>query len=101
MLDPTGLASTMSHIAAVSQAFILQEAGQPFGWFNTTYKLEIMVVMLLIAFFVVVRASLSVEAPGAPQQIAEMIHEFVGGQCDQVIGHGYERYQAFITCVLL
>ena len=101
MLDPTGLAANMSHNAGVSQAFILQEAGQHFGWLNTTFKLEILVAMLMIAFFVVVRASLSVESPGVPQQLAEMVHEFVGGQCDQVIGHGYERYQAFITCVFL
>jgi F-type H+-transporting ATPase subunit a len=28
-----------------------------------------------------------------------MIHEFTGGQSEQVIGHGYERFQAFVTCV--
>jgi F-type H+-transporting ATPase subunit a len=30
-----------------------------------------------------------------------MIHEFSGGQADQIIGHGYERFQAFVTCVFL
>jgi F-type H+-transporting ATPase subunit a len=42
-----------------------------------------------------------VEKPGAPQQVAELIHEFIGGQADQVIGHGYERFQAFVTCIFL
>ena len=28
-----------------------------------------------------------------------MIHEFVGDQAEQVIGHGYERFQAFVTCI--
>jgi F-type H+-transporting ATPase subunit a len=30
-----------------------------------------------------------------------MIHEGVGGLAEQIIGHGYERFQAFATCVLL
>jgi F-type H+-transporting ATPase subunit a len=30
-----------------------------------------------------------------------MIHEFVGGQADQIIGHGYERFQSFATIVFL
>jgi F-type H+-transporting ATPase subunit a len=48
-----------------------------------------------------VRLTLSVEKPNSAQQIAEMIHEFTGGQAEQVIGHGYERFQAFVTCILL
>ena len=68
---------------------------------NDAYALEMLVVFGLIAFFVVVRFSLSVESPGPAQHVAEMIHEFVGGMGEQVIGHGYERFQAFATCVLL
>jgi F-type H+-transporting ATPase subunit a len=45
--------------------------------------------------------TLSVEKPNPAQQIAEMIHEGVGGLADQIIGHGYERFQAFVTCVVL
>ena len=66
---------------------------------NDTFALELLVVLGLIAFFLVVRLTLSVENPGPPQHVAEMIHEFVGGQAESVIGHGYERFQAFITCV--
>jgi len=68
---------------------------------NQAFALELLVVAGLIAFFILVRLTLSVEKPNAGQQIAEMIHEFTGGQADQVIGHGYERFQAFVTCVLL
>ena len=68
---------------------------------NDTTALEILVVAGLIAFFIVVRLSLSVEKPKAPQQMAEMIHEFIGGQGEQIIGHGYERFQAFLTCIAL
>jgi F-type H+-transporting ATPase subunit a len=68
---------------------------------NDTFALEVLVTFGLIAFFTIVRMSLSVESPGAMQQVAEMIHEFTGGQADQIIGHGYERFQAFVTCVFL
>ncbi len=73
----------------------------PAAPFNDTFALELLVACGLIAFFIVVRLSLSVDRPNPAQQIAEMIHEFTGGQAEQVIGHGYERFQAFVTCVLL
>ena len=53
---------------------------------NNTFALELLVVLGFIAFFAVVRASLSVEKPGVPQQFAELIHEFIGGQAEQAIG---------------
>jgi len=68
---------------------------------SDAFALELLVFLLLLAFFVVVRASLSVEKPGSVQQLAEMIHEFTGGQADQIIGHGYERFQSFVTVIFL
>jgi F-type H+-transporting ATPase subunit a len=68
---------------------------------NDTFALEMLVVLGLIAFFAVVRVTLSAESPGPAQQVAEMVHEFVGDMGDQVIGHGYERYQAFVACIFL
>jgi F-type H+-transporting ATPase subunit a len=76
-------------------------AMKPNAPINDAYALEMLVVFGLIAFFVVVRLTLSVERPGAAQHVAEMVHEFVGGMGEQVIGHGYERFQSFATCVLL
>jgi len=55
----------------------------------------------LIIFFLVVRISLSVDRANPAQQIAEMIHEFIGDQAEQVIGHGYQRFQAYVTCIFL
>jgi F-type H+-transporting ATPase subunit a len=66
-----------------------------------SFALELAVAFFLILFFLFVRLTLSVEKPNSAQQVAEMIHEFTGGQAEQVIGHGYERFQAFVTCVLL
>jgi F-type H+-transporting ATPase subunit a len=76
-------------------------AAEKAGVINQALSLELLVVCGLIAFFFIVRMSLSVETPGPVQQISEMIHEFVGGQADQVIGHGYQKFQAYITCIFL
>jgi F-type H+-transporting ATPase subunit a len=66
---------------------------------SDSFKYEFLIAAGLIAFFLLVRLTLSVEKPNPAQQIAEMIHGFVGGQAEQVIGHGYERFQAFVTCI--
>jgi F-type H+-transporting ATPase subunit a len=68
---------------------------------NDVFALEMLVAFILIAFFLLVRLTLSVERPMAPQHVAELVHEFVSGMGDQVIGHGHERFQSFVTCVLL
>jgi F-type H+-transporting ATPase subunit a len=68
---------------------------------NDAFALELLIAAILFAFFVAVRLTLSVEKPAPVQQFAEMIHEFVGGQADQIIGHGYERFQSFATIVFL
>jgi F-type H+-transporting ATPase subunit a len=65
------------------------------------FALELLISAILLAFFIVVRATLSVEKPAPVQQFAEMIHEFIGGQADQIIGHGYERFQSFATIIFL
>ena len=68
---------------------------------NDTFALEFVVVAGLILFFLFVRLTLSVESPNPAQQIAEMIHEYTGGLSEQIIGTGYERFQAFVTCIAL
>jgi F-type H+-transporting ATPase subunit a len=68
---------------------------------NQAFGLELLVAAGLIAFFILVRLTLAVEKPNPAQQIAEMINEFTGSQADQIIGHGYQRFQAFVTCIFL
>jgi F-type H+-transporting ATPase subunit a len=87
-------------VAAVLQALGLHPA-HPAAPINDAFALELLVVAGLIAFFLFVRLSLSVERANPAQQIAEVIHEAIGGQAEQVIGHGYERFQAFVTCIFL
>jgi len=71
----------------------------PASVFSNTFSVELLIATGLIAFFVLVRVTLSVEKPGPAQQVAELIHGFTGSQAESVIGHGYERFQAFITCI--
>ncbi|KAA6464992.1 F0F1 ATP synthase subunit A [Acidobacteria bacterium AB60] len=68
---------------------------------NDSFALELLVAAGLILFFIVVRMTLSVEKPGAAQHVAELIHEFTGSHAEQIIGHHYDRFQAFTTCVFL
>ncbi|HEY4045853.1 MAG TPA: F0F1 ATP synthase subunit A [Acidobacteriaceae bacterium] len=68
---------------------------------TNAFAMEILVLFILLAFFVLVRISLNVEKPNAVQQVAEIIHEFVSDQAESIIGHGSQRYVLFTTCVLL
>jgi F-type H+-transporting ATPase subunit a len=77
------------------------QPANPAAPIDDKFALELLVVSGFIAFFALVRMSLSVEKPGTPQQIAEMINEFIGGQAKQIIGHDYRSYQAFVTCIFL
>ena len=87
-------------VTSIMQAIGIHPAspGAPFG---NTFSVELIVVACLIAFFVVVRFTLSPDKPGPTQQVAEMISEFTGNLGEQVIGHGSGQYQAFLTCIFL
>jgi F-type H+-transporting ATPase subunit a len=75
------------------------EPAYPAAPITNTVAMEILVVAVLIAVFLAVRATLSVENPGGLQHIVEMAQEFVGEQANGVIGHGYERYVPYAMAV--
>ncbi len=68
---------------------------------TNAFAMEVLALLLLLIFFIAVRLSLNVERPGAIQQVAEMLHEFVSSQAESIIGHGSQRYVLFTTCVLI
>jgi F-type H+-transporting ATPase subunit a len=68
---------------------------------NDAFALELLVAAGLIVFFVIVRLTLSAERPNPAQQLAEMVNGFTGSLGDQIIGHGYEKYQAWVTVIFL
>jgi len=59
--------------------------------------MQLLVFVLLILFFTIVRARLSVDNPGPLQHVMESINSFIGNQSHEVIGHGYERYVGYLT----
>jgi F-type H+-transporting ATPase subunit a len=64
---------------------------------TNAFAMELLVFLLLLAYFVVVRLTLSVEKPAPAQHIAEITNEFVSEQGEQIIGHGYERFVGYLT----
>jgi F-type H+-transporting ATPase subunit a len=62
--------------------------------------METLVVLLLLVFFLAVRASFSVEKPGGLQHLMEAVQEFVAEQAHGVMGHGYERYIPYAITIL-
>jgi len=104
MHESLAITRLLNHLFGGIVASILHAVGVPANpetAINDAFALELMVALGLIAFFVIVRLTLSVEKPKPAQQIAEMIYEFTGSTADQIIGHGYQRFQAFVTCIFL
>jgi F-type H+-transporting ATPase subunit a len=99
------IANWLNHLfggAALSLMHLVgYQPADPSAPIDGTFAIELLVAAGLMLFFLFVRLTLSVEKPNPAQQIAELIHEFTGNQAEQVIGHGYERFQAFVTCILL
>jgi F-type H+-transporting ATPase subunit a len=63
--------------------------------------MEFLVFLVLVAYFIAVRVSLSVETPNGVQHLAELTNEFVSEQAEQIIGHGYERFTGYVTALAL
>ena len=61
--------------------------------------MQLLVATLLMIFFIAVRARLSVDAPGKIQHVAEMIHEMMAGQSEEIIGHDYKRFVPYIITI--
>ena len=68
---------------------------------TNAFAMELLVFLILVAYFVMVRLTLSVEKPAPAQHLAEMTHEFVSEQGEQIIGHGFERFTGYLTVLLL
>jgi F-type H+-transporting ATPase subunit a len=49
--------------------------------------MQILVALLIIALLVVLRSRLSVDKPGKLQHIFELMHEFIGDQAHDQVGH--------------
>jgi len=64
---------------------------------SNSFAMEVLVALLLLAFFLAVRLQLSVDRPSGLQHIAEWIEGFVGNMGDEIIGHHYHKYHAYLV----
>jgi F-type H+-transporting ATPase subunit a len=105
MPESYALTRLLNHLFGGMVTSIMQAMGihpaNPGAPISNTFTVELIVVLGLIAFFVLVRLTLSADKPSPAQHVAEMISEFTGNLGEQVIGHGAGRYQAFLTCIFL
>ena len=93
-----------AHFAAPTDALLHAlhvQPKYPQAPITNAFAMELLVFLLLLAYFVIVRVSLNVERPGSVQHLAEMTHEFVSDQGEQIIGHGSERFTGYLTALLL
>lgn len=63
--------------------------------------MEILVVGILILVFLMVRSRLSVDKPGGVQHLAEMMHDFITKQSEEIIGGHSDRFTPFLTALFL
>ena len=64
------------------------QAKYPQAPIDNTFAMEFLVFVLLMSFFLLVRASFSVDRPGALQHIVESAEGFIQNQSHDIIGHG-------------
>lgn len=68
---------------------------------SNVVAMQLLVAGILLVFFLLVRRRLSVESPGGVQHLAEMLHEGIGGQARDIIGHHYDRYVPYVITMFL
>lgn len=93
----------LNHYLGAPTTLFLQHIGiqpaYPNAPINNTVAMEVFVVLVLIAFFLLVRARLSVQNPGGLQHTVEILDEFINEQADQVIGPDYQRFVPYVTAL--
>jgi F-type H+-transporting ATPase subunit a len=68
---------------------------------SNSFAMEVLVALLLMAFFIAVRTRLSVERPNGLQQALEAIHGFIGDLAADTISDHSERYVPYLTVLAL
>jgi F-type H+-transporting ATPase subunit a len=66
---------------------------------NNIFAMQLLVFLVLMVFFAMVRARLSVDRPGALQHIVEGAEGFVNNQSEEIIGHRSEGFTPFLMAL--
>lgn len=73
----------------------------PHAPITNAVAMELLVFLILVAYFIAVRFSLNVEKPNGLQHLAEMLNEGVEEQSEAIIGHGFERFTSYLTVLFM
>ena len=90
------------HFAAPVTSFLQAlhvHPASPQAPITNAFAMELLVFLVLVAYFLLVRVTLNVEKPNGVQHLAEITHEFVSEQGEQIIGHGSARFTSYLTAL--
>src|SRR5690349_62007 len=79
----------------------LKIAHHPAAPISNPVAMQVLVVLLLTALFVLVRMRLSVDNPGGLQHLVEGLQGFLDGQSREIIGPHSEKYTPFLAALAL
>lgn len=63
--------------------------------------MEVLLLGFLLVLFILVRTRLSVESPGGLQHVFEGLEGFVEGESHNIIGHGSEKFTAYLSALFV
>jgi F-type H+-transporting ATPase subunit a len=75
-------------------------APQERPWANYV-AMQLLVALIIIVVFAILRPRLSVDSPGKLQHTFELVHEFIGGQAEEQVGHDGHRYITYFGTVFI
>ncbi|HJT70920.1 MAG TPA: F0F1 ATP synthase subunit A [Terriglobales bacterium] len=87
-------------VAALLRGLGIQPA-YPQAPITNVVSMEVLVLCILLVFFILLRTRLSVESPGGIQHIFESFQGFVEEESHNIIGHGSEKFTAFLVALAL
>src|SRR5581483_10323243 len=101
MTEQLWFAAFLNHLLARPVTAFLRairvEPADPATPISNAVAMEVLVVLLLIAFFVLVRSRLSVDEPRGLQHIVESAESFIQQQSREIIGDHSEGFTAFLV----
>src|SRR5438105_14459262 len=90
----------LNHLFAGPVASLLLAVGihpkYPQAPINNAVAMQVLVLIILTLLFLILRARISVDNPGALQHVIEAARGFVMEQSHEIIGHDYERYTPYL-----
>ena len=94
------LSSLGGHPAAAGEQSHYFFTYNPAAPINNFFAMETLVVLILIVLFIWARIRISIDQPGAIQQMFEVVEEFVNHQSEEIIpAHGTEKFTPFLVAL--